>query len=93
MEILTVRHCEQKYVAVSVEILMCENNVRSCNVSPFHGDPATCSHFDQTSVTVLVVSLMCGCFDQNGVADLVVILICGNFDPKELWPFWLWPFW
>ena len=27
MEILTVRHCEQKYVAVSVEILMCENNV------------------------------------------------------------------
>ena len=83
MEILTVRHCEQKYVAVSVMILMCENNVRPRNVNPFHGDPATCSHFDQTSLAVLVVSLMCGRFDQNGVTVLVVVLICGNFDQRS----------
>ena len=42
-------------MAVLVVILICGGFV-----NPFNADPATCGHFDQNRVALLLVIVMCG---------------------------------
>ena len=55
---------------------------KQCNVNPFKG-PATCGHFDQNSVAILLVILMCGrlaVLTKRAVAILVVaVLVAAGF--------------